>query len=261
VGENNSSSGTISNSYSTGSVSGGSIVGGLVGLNNTGGTVSNSFWDTTTSGQKSSVAGTPLNDTQMMQLASFSSWNATTPNTIASSGGSGVVWRIYEGQTTPLLTSFLTPLTVTANGESKTYNGLTYNGGNGVSYSVSNAVVSGMPVYGGSAQGAVNAGSYTISTSGLYSNQQGYDISYVDGTLTVNKAPLSVAATDISNTYGQTPTLAFASQGLQNHESIGSVTETSSGTSATASVADGPYTIFVSAATGGTFNPGNYSIN
>ncbi len=34
--------------------------------------------------------------------------------------------------------------------------------------------------------GAVNAGSYTVTGSGLYSNQQGYDITIVNGTLTVN---------------------------------------------------------------------------
>ena len=43
-------------------------------------------------------------------------------------------------------------------------------------------------------------------------------------------------------------------------ETIGSVTLTSSGTATGASVADGPYAITPSAATGGSFNAGNYSI-
>ena len=47
----------------------------------------------------------------------------------------------------------------------------------------------------------------------------------------------------------------------QNGETVGSVTETSPGTAATASVAGSPYAITpASAATGGTFTPSNYTI-
>lgn len=59
----------VRNSYSTGAVSGSSNFGGLVGLN--AGTVSNSYWDITTSGQTTSAGGTGLTDTQMKQQASF----------------------------------------------------------------------------------------------------------------------------------------------------------------------------------------------
>ena len=79
-------------------------------------------------------------------------------------------------------------LTVTANNASKVYDGNAYSGGNGVSYSgfvnsETPSVLSGSVSYGGSAQGAVNAGTYAITASGLSSGN--YDISYVGGTLTV----------------------------------------------------------------------------
>ncbi|MBI5438224.1 MAG: caspase family protein [Nitrosomonadales bacterium] len=207
--------GTVSNSYATGSVSGSfEDIGGLVG-ENYGGTVSNSYWDTATAGVTvtngigigdgfdndngiglpSDIGATGLTSAQMKTMSSFTGWN------IANTGGAGAIWRIYEGSTAPLLTSFLTPLTVTAGNASKTYNGTAYSGGNGVAYSVVNPVLSGTLAYGGSSQGAANAGSYTITASGLYSDQQGYDISYVNGALTVNKAALSVTANAASKTY------------------------------------------------------------
>jgi hypothetical protein len=83
---------------------------------------------------------------------------------------------------------------VTANNLSKTYDGAAYNGNSGFSYSsdVSNNLV-GTLTYGGNARGSSNAGTYEISLSGLYSNQQGYLIKYVPGTLIVAQAPVSIS--------------------------------------------------------------------
>lgn len=53
----------------------------------------------------------------------------------------------------------------------------------------------------------------------------------------------------------------FTSTGLQNGESIGSVSLASNGTAATATVSGGPYAITPSNASGGTFNPANYNIS
>ncbi len=61
---------TIINSYSTGTVNGYSPVGGLVGVNYLS-TVSNSFWDTETSGQSNSAAGTGKTIAQMKDVATF----------------------------------------------------------------------------------------------------------------------------------------------------------------------------------------------
>ncbi|WP_042688689.1 MBG domain-containing protein, partial [Azospirillum sp. B506] len=98
----------------------------------------------------------------------------------------------------------LTVLTVTANNASKTYDGLAYSGGNGVSYSgfvngETAAVLGGALAYGGTAQGAVNAGTYTLTASGL--NSANYAISYVPGTLTINQAALVVTAGNGTKTY------------------------------------------------------------
>lgn len=95
-------------------------------------------------------------------------------------------------------------LTVTAKDASKTYDGLAFEGGNGVSYSgfvngETTAVLDGTLTYVGSAQGAKDAGTYGITASGL--SAKNYDLSYVDGTLTIGKAALTVTAQDASRTY------------------------------------------------------------
>jgi filamentous hemagglutinin family protein len=82
-------------------------------------------------------------------------------------------------------------LTVTANNASKTYDGAAYSGGNGVSYSgfvggETSAVLGGTLAYGGTSQGAVNTGTYTISPSGLTSSN--YALSFVNGALTINSS-------------------------------------------------------------------------
>jgi hypothetical protein len=96
-------SATVSNSYSTGSVTGNNRVGGLVGQNYEG-TVSNSFWDTETSGQATSAGGTGKTTAQMKNIATFSGagWNMITV------GGPGernpaYIWNIVNGVTYPFL--------------------------------------------------------------------------------------------------------------------------------------------------------------
>jgi hypothetical protein len=189
---------TISNSYATGEVNGApGVAGGLIGelssaFVNATVTVTASFWDTETSGQATGYgAGTgtfTFNATgkttaEMQSLATFAGWD------IDDAGGTGKVWRIYEGHTTPLLRGFLTALTVTANNAAKTYDGVAYSGGNGVSYSTTpDGNLLGVLGYGGSSQGAINVGNYAIAPYGLYSSQLGYDIAYANGVLTIAAA-------------------------------------------------------------------------
>jgi filamentous hemagglutinin family protein len=102
----------------------------------------------------------------------------------------------------------------------------------------------------GSASGSFTPGNYTIA--------------YVDGKLTVTPAPLTIKANDATKAFGETFTpssTAFTTPvAPQNGETVGSVTALSpTGTPPTA-VAPGPYPITPSAATGGTFTPGNYTI-
>jgi len=197
-------SGTVSNSYAVGNVSGSSYVGGLSGKTNTA-TINNSFWDLTTTGQPSSAGGTGMTTAQMQTQANFTS--ATGANGNANPGWDFAgTWVMYNGYTYPLLRSFMTPLNVTANNASTTYSSSAYSGGNGVTYSTTpNANLQGTVTYGGSSQGAVNAGSYAITPGGLYSNQKGYIISYASGALTINPAALTL---DGSRVYDGTTIVA-----------------------------------------------------
>lgn len=192
---------TITNSYATGAVTGTSNMGGLVGAASAGTTINNSFWDTTTTGRNSSAGGgTGMTTVQMQTQANFTS--ATAANgSVNPNWDFSTVWRMYDGHTAPLLKSFMTAATVTANNASKTYDTSGWSGGNGITCSTGacSGLYLGSVSYGGSAQGAVNAGSYTLTPSGLYSNQLGYDISYANGTLTVNPASLNVTGVSAGN--------------------------------------------------------------
>ncbi len=102
---------------------------------------------------------------------------------------------------------------------------------------------------------------FTTKVSGT-ATLSNYSITPVNGILTVTAAPLTVTASNKIKLYGSTYTFAkteFTDAGLQNGETIGSVTLVSGGSSATAGVAGSPYSITPSSATGGTFNPSNYS--
>jgi hypothetical protein len=80
---------------------------------------------------------------------------------------------------------------------------------------------------------------------------------------TVTPAALLVTANNQTKTYGQAFTFngtEFTANGLQNGESVGSASISSSGAAATAHVANSPYAINISGATGGTFTPSDYSI-
>ncbi len=91
-----------------------------------------------------------------------------------------------------------------------------------------------------------------------------YLISYAGGLLTVNPAALTITADSTSKTYGQTVTFAgseFSALGLQNGESVGSVTLASAGSVAAANVAGSPYAITAANAIGGTFDAANYLIS
>ena len=100
VGRN---AGTVSNSYSTSSVTGDENVGGLVGLNEEG-IVSNSFWDTETSGQSTSADGTGKITAEMKSITTFTgaTWDiiaVVDPGTRNPS----YIWNIVDGQTYPFL--------------------------------------------------------------------------------------------------------------------------------------------------------------
>ncbi|WP_172600431.1 YDG domain-containing protein [Sulfurivermis fontis] len=171
VGENYGDAGgniTITDSYATGSVSGSSSVGGLVGWNYNDATVESSFWNTETSGQMTSAGGTGKTTAEMKTLSTFSGWN------IDDAGGTGTVWRIYDGDSYPLLRWALTPLTIdSATAGSKVYDGNKVTTVPAGMFSISGSYDSSKILLGGDLYNQKNAGTYTAR---IYSTQDGYDL-------------------------------------------------------------------------------------
>jgi filamentous hemagglutinin family protein len=145
---------------------------------------------------------------------------------------------------------------VTYNGNTQTNSGATYTAQGTDSFTVSG--------YGSATNASTTAYADNLTLvengNGLLSN---YAITYTNGALTVNPAVLSITANNASKTYGQLLNFAgteFISSGLQNGETIGSVSLASAGAVATAPVVGNPYAITASNAAGGTFNASNYAI-
>ena len=147
------------------------------------------------------------------------------------------------------------PLDVIATSTSKTYNGLAFNGGNGVTYSgfvgSDNAAnsLTGTLTYTGTAQGAINAGTYVITPAGYASAN--YQPNYVNGTLTVNKATLTAKADDKARCFGQAnPSFTITYTGFVNGETASAVsTAPAMTTTANANSVANTYPISI---TGGT---------
>ena len=177
--------------------------GGLVGYNDTA-LVSNNYWNTETAGLTSAGSGVStannisLTTALSRQLASYGNWS-----NIDALAGTGSIWRIYDGQSGPLLRSLLAPLSVTGSG-GRTYDGTTTFSGAGYTLSSSQADFSkilGIESYSGTAIDARNAGTYSLAVSGLYSNQQGYDLSFASGDFVINKRQLTLTATAADKVY------------------------------------------------------------
>ena len=98
----------MSDCYSSGSVTGNEDVGGLVGLAGWNyyyeTTVSNSFWDTETSGQTTSDGGTAKTTAEMKNYATFlaGGWNIF-PVANPSTRNPSYIWNIVDDQTYPFL--------------------------------------------------------------------------------------------------------------------------------------------------------------
>ncbi len=192
-------------------------------------------------------------------------------NLITSSGGTTTSVPL------PASTVARATLTLTAHPVNKTYGGV-LTGESGFTEFLSSAgLANGETVgsvtvaygTGAAANAAVGtyAGSVTISgaTGGTFMASN-YAISYVAGDIMVGAKALTVTANSVNKTYGQlltdqTGATAFISSGLENGETIGSVT-LSYGPGAAATASAGTYTgsVTPSEAVGGTFIPSNYTI-
>ena len=144
--------------------------------------------------------------------SAFVGTNAITSfGSLSLSGGAGTNYTLTGATGFMIITN--TPLTITANNASKTYDGTGYSGGNGVTYAgfvngETNTALTGSLSYGGLAQGATNAGTYNITPGGYSSTN--YLISYVDGTLTISPLAVTVTAYPQTKVYGSAdPALTY----------------------------------------------------
>jgi filamentous hemagglutinin family protein len=249
---------------------------GLVATNGLYAAVSNSFWDKNLSGdttlfgiqtdngylQTFNVNGLLTAESQSSIITEVS-LGLSAGQMAVTGGAPGLIWRIYEGQTTPLLMSFLRPLDVSVAG-SRIYDATT-DVSTLVTYSASpDANLLGTVVANIS---SANVGTYTgVTPSGLYSTPLGYDISYVPGTVDITTAAvqlLALTANNGSKTYGQTYTFTgteFTPVGLLGGDVISTVGLSSAGAIATANA--GPYAINITpgSAVFSTGSASNYSI-
>lgn len=243
LGKNIGATATVNHSFSSGSVTVTGAVtvsgsGGLIGIAKNGATTTNSFWDTTTSGQSTSAGGTGMSTTDMQTQANFNSATASNGNANPAWDFSNI-WVMYDGHTYPLLRSFMTNLTVSTATASKTYDATAYANPLGVNYSTpTNGNLLGTLIFTAGGQPIINAGTYSNAVaSGLYSNQQGYIISYAPGTVTINKATLSVSGESANNkVYDTTNTAALSGGTLVGVAGGDAVTLNQAGTFASANV-------------------------
>ena len=168
---------------------------------------------------------------------------------------------------TGMLTVGPAALAITANNQSKTYGQALLMAGtefkaSGLANGDTVASVT-LTSAGAGATATVAGSPYSIVPSGATGTGLGnYTLSYQPGALTVNPAALAIAANNQSKTYGQALLMAgteFKASGLANGDTVASVTLTSAGAGATATVAGSPYSIVPSGATGTGL--GNYSLS
>jgi hypothetical protein len=190
-----------------------------------------------------------------------------SPYAIVPSGAAGMGLSNYAiTYASGALTVSPAALTVTANNRTKTYGQTeTFAGTEFTSSGLLNTdtVNSATLTSSGAMATAPVVGSpyIIVPSAAAGTGLNNYAITYVDGGLTVNPAPLSVTASNGAKTYGQTVTFAgteFAANGLLNSDTVNSASLNSSGAAATATVVGSPYTIVPSAAVGTGLN--NYTI-
>ena len=174
-------------------------VAALVGEN--AGSVSGSFWNSSVSGNLSGVNNGPFNLTiggvTSPTTGTIDSTSAALTNagftsasnfinagwSIATTGGQNKSWLIYNGNSMPLLDSFLTPITITVSNSTTVFNG-TNQGAYAATLSTISCSTGACPsnnISGTLFGTAINSGTYAATGTNLSSSQFGYDIT-VTGT-------------------------------------------------------------------------------
>lgn len=116
--------------------------------------------------------------------------------------------------TASALTVTKAPLTITAKNLTKEYDGVSFTGGNGVTFTglvagdTETNSVTGTLAYSGPSQAARNTGKYVITPSGF--SAVNYNITFVNGELSIDSKPITVTANALSKIYRQVdPTLTY----------------------------------------------------
>ncbi|ENU26337.1 hypothetical protein F992_02410, partial [Acinetobacter modestus] len=209
VGSNQNQA-TIQNAYATGRVTGNSLIGGLVGNNNNA-TVSNGHWNKETTLQNDSAGSSAsfgLTNAEMKDASKFTFLDADS-----KLGGKQTAWRIYDGLSVPLLRSFLTTKDLSVTDKTTTYTGKEQHFAD---------------VWGLDSSKYTANGQTSGTDAGLYKaiyysdNQHGYDFIGNEGTLTINKAKVTVTGNSDSTIYnGKTQSINnphYMVDGLVNGE-------------------------------------------
>ena len=190
-----------------------------------------------------------------------------SPYDIVASGATGSGLSNYSiTYVNGELTVTAKALTITADNKTKTY-------GESVSFAedeftedglVNDDSVTGATLFSdGALASATVAGSpYTIvAADAVGTGLSNYSITYVNGELTVNAKALTITADNKTKTYGETVTFTgeeFTAVGLVNEDTVTSVTLSSDGALASATVDGSPYDIVASGAIGSGLS--NYTI-
>jgi filamentous hemagglutinin family protein len=229
----------------------------------------------TVSGLLPDVTATPpLATLGPVSLANFDTRHVGTDKAITyASTFSNATYDLFATAAAPVGTyqarADITPraLTVNAVSDARAYNGTTSSVGvPTVTGLQTSDTLNGALTQSFASKDVLGDGASTLAASGSYSVSDGnggsnYSVSVLTAPGTITPAPLTITAQDVSKVYGQAPTLTgFDASALVNGETVGSVTLTSAGQAANATVPGSPYAIVPSSATGGTFTPSNYSI-
>jgi filamentous hemagglutinin family protein len=244
--------GSASENYATGRVNGVFEAGGFVGHNE--GTVTNSYWDSFSTGQAIGVATNFGFIDQLNEVTSDPAQSGAANYALRASAYGNFdlngTWRIYDGFTTPLLRTFLRPLTVSFADRTTVYDttiptlALNTQGADPAHlFGTATAIGAGS-----------NVGTYSVTLGGgLFSDQQGFDImAGAPATLNITPAPLTVIADAATRLYGDAdPAFTFNAIGLLGEDAL------SGSLASTANIFSnvGIYDI-----TQGTLNNANYAI-
>ena len=229
-----------------------------------------------TYGQGASFAGTEFTSTGLLNGDTATSVTLTSTGAAATatvgiysivpSAATGTGLGNYSITYNPgSLTVGKATLSIAANNLIKTYGqGVTFAGTEFSHGSLANSdTVASVNLSSAGASATAPVGSYNIVPSAATgTGLTNYTISYNSGSLTVDKATLSITASNLSKAYGQSMAFAgteFARVGLTNSDTLTSVALTSAGAAASATVAGSPYSIVPSGATGTGLT--NYTIS